>query len=43
MAVFVNPGFGIAYNLYLEDTQNELVDIWELASYAENKDKSKGA
>lgn len=44
LALFVNGGFGIAYNVYLEDAQNELVDDWEiLPGLPEVKDKSEGA
>lgn len=43
MTVFVNTGLGIAYNVYLEDAQNELIDVLEAAGFTENEDKSKGA
>lgn len=43
MALFINAGLGIAYNVYLEDAQNELVDFLEDGGFTENKDKSSGA
>jgi len=44
MAVFLNTGAGIAYNVYLEDAQNELVDNFEYTTaFREVDDKSGGA
>ncbi len=40
IALFVNAGFGFAYNVYLEDTQNEWVDAYELLLYEEQKGES---
>ena len=43
IALFAGAGFGIAYNVYMEDAQNELVDVLEAGGFTEDKDKSSGA
>ncbi len=41
--VYASAGFGFSYNVYLEDTQNERADAYELIGYTEVKDDSKGS
>ena len=42
-SVFVSTGFGFSYNMYLEDTQNELVDGYEKNGFTEDTGNSSAS